>query len=90
MVLNLIDEIGPGGSYLTHDHTFQHTRSQSQGIVFDRKTRAQWVQSSNGKDLTEMAYEKAKNILKNHIPLALLSGAKETIKDLLEEFEANL
>jgi trimethylamine--corrinoid protein Co-methyltransferase len=48
------------------------------------------VQSSNGKDLTEMAYEKAKNILKNHIPLALLSGAKETIKDLLEEFEANL
>ena len=90
MVLNLIDEIGPGGSYLTHDHTFQNTRSQSQGIIFDRKTRAQWVQSNNGKDLTEMAYEKAKNILANHETLALSADAKGTIKDLLEEFEANV
>ena len=90
MVLSLIDEIGPGGSYLTHDHTFQHTRSQSQGIVFDRKTRAQWVQSNNGRDLTEMAYEKAKNILENHKPFALSKDAKGTIKDLLEEFEADV
>ncbi len=90
MVLNLIDEIGPGGSYLTHDHTFQHTRSQSQAFVFDRKTRAQWMQSSNGKDLVEMAYEKAKNILANHKPLELSSDAKGTINDLLEEFEAEV
>ncbi len=90
MVLNLIDEIGPGGSYLTHNHTFQHTRSQSQGIIFDRKTRAQWMQSSNGKDLTEMAYEKAKNIIANHETLALSADAKGTIKDLLEEFEATV
>ena len=89
MVLNLIDEIGPGGSYLTHDHTFQHTRSQSQAVVFDRKTRAQWLQSSNDKDFTERAYEKAKNILKNHTPLALSENSKGTIKDLLEEFEAD-
>jgi trimethylamine--corrinoid protein Co-methyltransferase len=90
MVLDLIDEIGPGGTYLTHNHTFQHTRSQSQAIVFDRKTRAQWLQSSNGKDLTEMAYEKAKNIMENHEPVALAAGAKETIKDLLTEFEASI
>ena len=90
MVLNLIDEIGPGGSYLTHAHTFQHTRSQSQAVIFDRKTRAQWVQSSNGKDLTEMAYEKARQIIENHKTVALRAGAKEIIKDLLEEFEADV
>ncbi|WP_413862839.1 trimethylamine methyltransferase family protein, partial [Desulfobacula sp.] len=90
MALNLIDEIGPGGSYLTHDHTFQHTRSQSQAVVFDRKTRAQWLQSSNGKNLTEMAYEKARQIIENHKPVGLRPGAKKTIKDLLEEFEADV
>ena len=37
-----------------------------------------------------MAYEKAKNILANHETLALSADAKGTIKDLLEEFEANV
>ncbi len=90
MMLNLIDEIGPGGTYLTHPHTFQHTRSQSRAIVFDRKTRTQWLQSSNGKALTEMAYEKAKNLLEHHQPPTLRSGAEETITDLLEAFEADV
>ena len=90
MVLNLIDEIGPGGSYLTHNHTFQHTRSQSQAVIFDRKTRAQWVQSNNGRDLTEMAYAKARQIIENHKPVALRPGAKGIIKDLLEAFEADV
>jgi trimethylamine--corrinoid protein Co-methyltransferase len=89
MVLDLIDEIGPGGTYLAHRHTFQHTRSQSQAIVFDRKTREQWMRSSNGQNLTEMAYEKAKNILKKHKPVPLLEGAGKTIKELVEEFETS-
>ena len=89
MVLDLIDEVGPGGTYLTHRHTFQHTRSQSQAVVFDRKTREQWMRSSNGKNLTEMAYEKAKNILHTHKPVPLLEGAEKTIKELVEEFEAS-
>jgi len=90
MVLNLIDEVGPGGTYLTHMHTFQHTRSQSQAVTFDRKTREQWLTSSNGKDVTERAYEKAKDILENHNPVALRTGAEETIKDLLAEFESSM
>ncbi|WP_457552751.1 [trimethylamine--corrinoid protein] Co-methyltransferase [Desulfobacula sp.] len=90
MVLDLIHEIGPGGSYLIHDHTFRHTRSQSQAVVFDRKTRTQWNQSTKGRDIVERAYEKAKTILKNHTPFALRPGAKETINDLLEEFEAGV
>jgi trimethylamine--corrinoid protein Co-methyltransferase len=87
MVLDLIDEVGPGGNYLTHPHTFQHTRSQSQAVVFDRKTRELWMQSAKGKNLTEMAYEKAKNILENHKPAPLLEGAEKTIRALVAEFE---
>jgi trimethylamine--corrinoid protein Co-methyltransferase len=88
MVLDLIDEVGPGGAYLTHRHTFKHTRSHSQGIIFDRKTRDGWMNSSKGKDLTERAYEKAADIIENHRPTPLIPGAQETINGLLEEFEA--
>jgi trimethylamine--corrinoid protein Co-methyltransferase len=88
MALDLIDEIGPGGAYLTHQHTYDHMRSQSQGYVFDRKTREGWMSAAKGKDLTERAYEKAIDILQNHTPVPLLDGAKETINGLMEEFEA--
>ena len=87
MALDIIDEIGPGGAYLTHKHTFQHTREQSQNVVFDRKTRDGWLKSSQGKDLTERAYEKAKSILDTHETTPLIPGAKETIDGLLAEFE---
>jgi trimethylamine--corrinoid protein Co-methyltransferase len=90
MVLDLIDEVGPGGTYLTHAHTFNHTRSQSQAVVFDRRARAQWIQHSRGKDITALAYEKAEKILKTHQPFPLPQGARETIDGLVEEFEANL
>ncbi len=87
MVLDIIDEVGPGGTYLTHAHTFQYTRSQSQAVVFDRKARAQWEQRSKGKDIIEMAYEKAGEILKLHKPFPLPEGARGTIDGLVDEFE---
>jgi len=90
MVLDLIDEIGPGGTYLTHAHTFQRTRSQSQAVVFDRKPRAQWLKSAKGRDICEMAYEKAKHILTHHTPFPLSENAQGTILDLVEAFEADV
>jgi trimethylamine---corrinoid protein Co-methyltransferase len=90
MVLDLIDEIGPGGSFLTHRHTFQNVRSQSQAVVFDRKARELWQSKSNSKDLTEMAYEKARNILDSHQPMALSDDVNKYLNELIEEFEANL
>ena len=90
LVLDLIDELGPGGSYLAHRHTFQHVRSQSQADVFDRNTREMWMTSSNGKDLTERAYERAKHILEHHKPLPLSDTAEATINDLVTTFEASL
>jgi len=89
MVLDLIDETGPGGTYLTHTHTFQRTRSQSQAVVFDRKPREQWLKSSKGKDIADKAYEKARQIMENHKPFALAAGAEGTIKELLADFEAD-
>lgn len=88
LALDLIDEIGPGGTFLTHHHTFERVRTQSQAILFDRRSRETWMAATKGRDLTERAYEKSVEILENHQPKALPEGAGETIDGLVTEFEA--
>ncbi len=88
MALDLIDEVGPGGTFLTHRHTFDRVRTQSQAILFDRHSREAWIDIAKGRDLTERAYEKSVEILENHQPKALPEGAGEIIDGLLAEFEA--
>jgi len=90
MALDLIHEIGPGGTFLIHRHTLEGTRTQSTANVFDRNTREVWMDTTSGKDLTERAYGKAMEILKSHQTQALPDGAAETINSLLEEFEARI
>ncbi len=90
MALDLIHEIGPGGTFLTHRHTFERTRTQSTAQMFDRNTREVWMDTTAGKDLTERAYGKALEILESHQPPTLPDGAAENINGLLDEFESRL
>jgi trimethylamine---corrinoid protein Co-methyltransferase len=90
MALDIIHEIGPGGTFLMHRHTLEGTRTQSTANLFDRNTREVWMETTAGKDLTERAYAKAKEILEKHQSPALPAGAEETINRLLKEFEASI
>jgi trimethylamine--corrinoid protein Co-methyltransferase len=90
MALDLIHEIGPGGTFLTHRHTFERVRTQSATRLFDRHSREDWMNTTAGKNLTERAYGRAMEILENHQPPALPEGAAEIIDGLLDEFEARL
>ena len=90
MALDLIHEIGHGGTFLMHRHTLERTRTQSIAQIFDRNTREVWMDTTAGKDLTERAYTKATEILESHQTPALPDGARETIDSLLVEFEAQI
>lgn len=88
MNLDVIKEVGPGGEFITHNHTFNNMRSMSKSNLFDRRDRAAWIEHTKGKDLTERAYEEARNIVKTHKPIALPKGASETMKSIIEDSEA--
>jgi len=90
MALDLIHDIGPGGTFLVHRHTLERARSQSAVHLFDRGTRKDWMEKTGGKDLTERAYGKALELLESHQTQALPDGAAETINGLLDEFEARI
>jgi trimethylamine--corrinoid protein Co-methyltransferase len=88
MNLDVIKEVGPGGEFITHSHTFNNMRSMSKSNLFDRRDRAAWIEHTKGKDLTERAYEEARHIVKTHKPIALPKGASETMKSIIEDSEA--
>lgn len=89
LALDIIHEVGPGGEFLTHMHTFQHMKEQSQPKLFDRKNRDGWV-AVGQKDATERAYEEADYILKNHKPKALPAGAADKMRSIIEDYEQEL
>ncbi|WP_457552971.1 [trimethylamine--corrinoid protein] Co-methyltransferase [Desulfobacula sp.] len=90
IALNIIHEAGPGGEFLTRQHTFDHMRQMSRSSLFDRRNRDKWMELTNGKDLTSRAYEKASHILETHKPMALPSGAAQTMKEIIKDYEKSL
>jgi trimethylamine--corrinoid protein Co-methyltransferase len=46
LALGVIEEVGPGGNFMTHAHTLKHMRTEyfSGNGVTDRKSRTKWEQ----------------------------------------------
>lgn len=90
MALDVIHEAGPGGEYMTKKHTLDNCRSMSQSKLFNRQTRESWLSSTGGKDLSERAYEKAKQILQEHKPFALPEGVSQEIRQIVDKYDVDL
>lgn len=87
LAFDVIHEVGPGGAYISHDHTFKSTRSQSQAELFDRRSRGNWLKKTQGEAIIERAYAAAATIIAEHQPLPLPDGAAETLKEMVSEFD---
>ncbi|MDR0356091.1 MAG: trimethylamine methyltransferase family protein [Deltaproteobacteria bacterium] len=87
MALELIEEVGPGGSFLTHKHTFKRTRNQAKTDLFDRHPFAGW-EKNGALTMTERAYKKAAEIIDEHEPLPLEAAVQAELDGLLAEFVA--
>jgi trimethylamine--corrinoid protein Co-methyltransferase len=89
VALDVIDQVGPAGEYLTQQHTYEHMRDFSQNKLFDRRTRDGWNEQG-AKDLTERAYEKARYIIENHQPKPVPEGAAAAMQKITADYEAEL
>ena len=85
LATNVIKEVGIGGEFVTHDHTFDNFKTaQSSSALFDRSMRETW-NMMGGKDLLERATEKAKWVLENHKPDPLPAGSQELMDEIIAE-----
>ena len=86
MALDVIESVGPGGEYITHEHTYNNMKQQSQVDLFDRNTRDAWEERGS-KDIVEKSYEKAFDILKNHKPEPLPGNVQVSLNEIFKEAE---
>jgi trimethylamine--corrinoid protein Co-methyltransferase len=89
LAVDVINEIGIGKDFLSHDSTYKHMRSQSHPELIDRKMREDWVQAGST-DIYQRAMEQARFILENHKPDPLDEDVLSTIRSIVEEAEAEL
>ena len=84
LALDLIDEVGPGGEYITTDHTFRHFRDFWQPRYFNRNRRDDWV-AGGSKSMGDKLREKAIEIMETHRPEELSASLHEKIEYILKE-----
>ena len=87
LAFDVIHEVGPGGAYIAHDHTFQSMRGQSRSELFDRRSRGNWIKKIQGESMTDRAYQAAAKIIEEHQPHPLPDGVAETLREMVDEFD---
>lgn len=89
LAIDPIKEIGSGGDFLMHKHTFTHMRSQSRPELIDRKIRGTWEKAGS---LTayERAMEKVRYILAHHEPEPLPPDVLEKIRSIVVDTEKQM
>lgn len=88
LAVDVIDQVGAGGDFLSQEHTIKHMRSeQSHPKIFNRQMRYAW-KDKGSKDLTAVAHEEALSILENHKPEPLAESIQEELKAIIAEAEA--
>jgi trimethylamine--corrinoid protein Co-methyltransferase len=88
--LELIDRVGPGGSYLAEKHTREHLLEEHFiPEIFDRNVRQTWSQRGS-KDSVQTAKEKARKLLKEHFPKPLDKDVEKRLDVVMKQAKETL
>ena len=89
LAIDVIDEIGPFGDFLSHPHTFDGMRSQSRPEIIDRRGRGMW-ESDGATDSYTRALNKVRTLIETHEPEPLSQAVLTKIQAIVQETEAEL
>jgi trimethylamine--corrinoid protein Co-methyltransferase len=85
LALEVIDRVGPGGQFLSDDHTLEHFRK---GFwvpkLMDRSNYENWM-AGGKKTLKEQAVEKMNHILQTHQPMPIDETVMKEMKKIIEK-----
>lgn len=84
LALDVINRVGPGGNFLTSEHTLKHFKEEIwKPEYLDRQNYDGWHKSGE-KSLDEVLNEKVKWILENHQPEPLSQSIRQAIKEIVK------
>jgi trimethylamine--corrinoid protein Co-methyltransferase len=83
-----IKEIGPRGNFMGLRHTLDHVRGGEHYLpwLFDRSTRDTWL-SKGGRDIKEVAKERAREILTTHQVEPLPAEVDQELRTIIKNAE---
>jgi len=87
LCLDLIDAIGPGGNYITHEHTCRHFKEMWMPRIFDR-TNIENLGTGHLLDAGERAQEKAREIIETHKPEPISQGALTDLTEVTQRWHS--
>jgi len=83
VALEAIQQVGPGGNFLTSDHSLAHYREFWQPAFFDRRRFADWA-ADGSRPLRDRLREKAVAIIDGHRPPPIPDGLRDEIDYILK------
>ena len=87
LALGVIDQVGPGGHFLSQRHTMQFLeREQFIPPLGDRQTREKWAEAG-GKGVADRAHERVKQILAEHQVDPLGADVEAELERIVREVE---
>lgn len=82
LALDVVDAVGPDGSFLETDHTLAHYRERWYPTLFERGSRAQW-EARGSLALGDRAAARVASLLASHVPEPLHPAANGAITEIL-------
>ena len=87
LALDVVDELGPTGTYLSHDHTLRHYKEPFYSKLADKNPYAVW-EKRGGTSMEARAAKMVDEILASHEVTPLSTEAQAAIKQIVERQQA--
>jgi trimethylamine--corrinoid protein Co-methyltransferase len=84
LALDVIDQIGPDGDFISSKHTHKHFREDWYPKLFERRNYDGW-KKAGGKTMRQRACEKALDILEHHTPEPLPLDVQQQIDQIVAQ-----
>jgi trimethylamine--corrinoid protein Co-methyltransferase len=83
LAVEVIEQVGPGGHFLAHEHTRQHFKTELWfPTLIDRQMRRGW-EASGKKTMADRVRAKVKDILEHHQPLPIPVEVEAKLKAIV-------
>jgi trimethylamine--corrinoid protein Co-methyltransferase len=87
LALDVIEELGPTGSYLAHDHTLKHFKEPYYSKLADKRPYSQWIERG-GTTMEQRAADHVDQILSSHEVEPLPDDIQQAIRDIVKREQA--
>jgi trimethylamine--corrinoid protein Co-methyltransferase len=83
LALDLIDQLGPEGDYLSSEHTYEHFKDPYYSKLADKRQYDDWL-DQGGTSMEERAAKQVEKHISTHQPEPLPADIQQALRDIVE------